>query len=241
MAKKILIVDADPDISSGLKSRLSWLVYDTATAMDGLEALKEIESSCPHAVLLDLELPGLSGQDLLEKLYKNHALRPDSADGRDTLVPSRPAVVIKTAFGTIPQAVEAVKMGAFDCITKPFGIEHLVLVIQEALEHEQLRQEIRFLRTEVDARYRLVVGPSPKMRTVIETAERVAGTDVVTLLLGETGTGKEVLTHAIHQWSARRDRPFVVINCAALPETLLENELFGHEIKDALVPSPHYS
>ncbi|HSE59358.1 MAG TPA: sigma-54 dependent transcriptional regulator [Nitrospiraceae bacterium] len=227
MGNKILIVDDDPDISSGLKSRLSWLGYDTAMAMDGVEALKEIESSRPHVVLLDIELPGLSGLDLLKKLHSDCRPLSGSANGRQAS--PRPAVIMMTAFGTIPRAVEAIKVGAFDFITKPFEIDHLVLVIQKALEHEQLRQEVRFLRTEVDTRYRLVVGPSPKMRTVIETAERVAGTDIVTLLLGETGTGKEVLARAIHQWSARRDRPFVVINCAALPETLLENELFGHE------------
>jgi DNA-binding NtrC family response regulator len=134
-----------------------------------------------------------------------------------------------TAHGTIPRAVEAMKNGAYDFVTKPFDFDHLGLVIKKALERESLKRQVEYLRAEVGARYAEIVGISPKMTSIIQVAKRAAGSDANVLLLGESGTGKELFARSIHQWSPRRAMPFVVVNCVALTDTLLENELFGHE------------
>lgn len=214
MGTKILVVDDDPDILQGLQSRLQWLGYHVMTAHDGLSALHVIERERPDLVLLDLELPTLSGLELLKRIPQNSYT---------------PIVIIMTAFGSIERAVEAMKLGAYDFITKPFSQEYLKILLIKAFEHAELGREIKFLRAEVDSRYETIVGESTNMKGLLDTARLAAGTDVSVLLLGETGTGKELLARAIHRWSPRCRQPFMVINCAALPESLLENELFGHE------------
>ncbi len=214
---KILVVDDDTDIVTVLRDRLDALGYATVSANDGLRALELIEQETPHLMLLDLEMPKLSGLDVLNRMAQN---RPTGHD-----MP----VIVMTAHGTITAAVQAMKQGAHDFLTKPFDVDHLAIVVRKALERASLARQVECLRTEIDSRYATIVGQSPKMRATIEMAKRVANSDAGVLLLGESGTGKELFARSLHQWSPRRDMPFVVINCVALTETLLENELFGHE------------
>ena len=138
-------------------------------------------------------------------------------------------VIVMTAHGTITAAVQAMKQGAYDFLTKPFDVDHLAIVVAKALERASLARQVECLRTEIETRYATIVGQSAPMTSVLDLAKRAANSDAGVLLLGESGTGKELFARSMHQWSPRRDMPFVVINCVALTETLLENELFGHE------------
>ncbi len=220
MKQKILVVDDDPDIVMTLTDRLNSLDYDTLTASDGMAALQTIERETPSLMLLDLEMPRLSGLELLKKLSQG---RQSARDGYDL------PVIVMTAHGTIGKAVEAMKEGAHDFLTKPFDVDHLSITIKKALERESLKRHVAILRTEVETRYATIIGKSAKTQSMIELARRAANSDASVLLLGESGTGKELFARSIHQWSPRHTAPFVVINCVALTDTLLENELFGHE------------
>jgi DNA-binding NtrC family response regulator len=230
MPARILIVDDDPDILAGLKKRLEWMGHHAITATDGAEALATIQQEAPSLVLLDLELPILSGIDVLGRLNGR-----EKATGQNvpTILGKNnetiPPIIVLTAFGTINRAVEAMKLGACDFLTKPFDPDHLGIVIQKALERESLKREVMRLRSDLDARYSTIVAESSKMKDVVTAAKRAAVSGAIILLQGETGTGKELLARSIHRWSPRMSKPFMVINCAALPENLLENELFGHE------------
>jgi DNA-binding NtrC family response regulator len=214
---KILVVDDDADIVTVLRDRLEALGYGTVCAGDGLRALELIEQETPHLMLLDLEMSKLSGLDVLKRLAQHKPAAPDMP------------VIVMTAHGTITAAVQAMKQGAYDFLTKPFDVDHLTLVVAKALERASLIRQVECLRTEIETRYATIVGQSPAMTSVIELAKRAAKSDAGVLLLGESGTGKELFARSMHQWSPRRAMPFVVINCVALTETLLENELFGHE------------
>jgi DNA-binding NtrC family response regulator len=220
MKQKILVVDDDPDIVMTLTDRLNSLDYDTLTASDGMAALQTIERETPSLMLLDLEMPRLSGLELLKKLSQG---RQSNRDGYDL------PVIVMTAHGTISKAVEAMKEGAYDFLTKPFDVDHLSITIKKALERESLKRHVAILRTEVETRYATIIGKSAKTQSMIELTRRAANSDASVLLLGESGTGKELFARSIHQWSPRHTAPFVVINCVALTDTLLENELFGHE------------
>ena len=168
---------------------------------------------------LDLELPRLSGLDVIRRLQsplEDHATRGSG----NTL----PPIIMLSAYATVGRAVEAVKLGAQEFLTKPFDQDHLDLIIKKSLEQRALAREIGFLRTEVGSRYEIIVGESAVMRQVIETAKRAAPADLAMLLLGETGTGKELLARSIHRWSPRKKGPFMAINCAALPESLLDRK-----------------
>jgi len=217
---KILVVDDDEDIAMVLKDRLDSLGYDTIVAKDGVHALDAVERETPRLMILDLEMPRLAGLDVLQRLSQG---KQRGRDGYD--VP----VIVMTAHGTIKKAVEAMREGAYDFVTKPIDMEHLIITIQKALERETLKRHYEVLRTEVGTKYATIIGTSPQMKSMIELAQRAAGSDASVLLLGESGTGKELFARSTHQWSPRRAAPFVVINCVALTETLLENELFGHE------------
>ncbi len=216
MKAKILIVDDDPDIVTMLEDRLQASGYGTVIARDGVEALERIEQEAPHLILLDLDMPRLTGLEVLKRLPKIK------------LTEDLP-IVVMTAHASIDAAVEAMKTGAYDFLTKPLDKDHLLLVIGKALERDSLKRQVACLKSEVDSRYASIIGTSPKIRSVMESAQRAAKSDASVLLLGESGTGKELFARSIHQWSPRQALPLVVINCVALTETLLENELFGHE------------
>ena len=216
MNSKILIVDDDPDIVMMLEDRLQASGYETVVATEGQQALDQIVHEPPQLILLDLTLPKVSGLDVLKRLSQ---MKPSDN------IP----VIVMTAHASIEAAVEAMKEGAYDFLTKPLDADHLLIVIRKAMERDALRRQVAYLRSEVDGRYASIVGNSPSVRSVVEAAQRAAKSDASVLLLGESGTGKELFARSIHQWSPRCAMPLIVINCVALTETLLENELFGHE------------
>ncbi|MGA6828405.1 sigma-54-dependent transcriptional regulator [Nitrospira sp. NS4] len=229
MRAKILLVDDDRDILLGLENRITWMGHEPLTAGDGEEALRLIEQESPDLVLLDLELPRRSGLEVLQQV-RNASAGPAGSDS-DPPSPlyTTPLVIILTAFGTIERAVQAMQLGAFDFLTKPFTADHLTVVIKKALDTLALDRHVDVLRKEVEGHYDPVVSTNPKMAAQLAIAKQAAASPVTVLLLGETGTGKEVIARAIHRWSPRHAKPFVAVNCAALPDNLLENELFGHE------------
>jgi DNA-binding NtrC family response regulator len=210
----ILVVDDDPDIREVLKDRLESLNYRVLVASSGEEGLEIVEKQSPQMLLLDIEMPGMDGLEVLKEIR-----------GRRIDV----TVVMITAYATIERAVRAMREGAYDFIPKPFEPEHIALTVEKALERERLKREVGILSEEVGERYRLVVGKSAKMNQAIETAKKAAMSRATVLLLGESGTGKEIFARAIHNWGAEKGRPFVAINCVGLSKELLESELFGHE------------
>ena len=216
MKGKILIVDDDQDIVTMLQDRLEASGYRTVTAGDGQRGLELVEQESPNLLLLDLALPRLNGMDVLKRLAQSRNM--------DDL-----PVIVMTAAGTIPDAVEAMRQGAYDFLLKPLDKDHLLIVIQKALERDSLKRQVAVLKSDIQNRYATIVGASAKIQTIIESAQRAAKSDAGVLLLGESGTGKELFARSIHQWSPRLSMPMVVINCVALTESLLENELFGHE------------
>ncbi|WP_454063986.1 sigma-54-dependent transcriptional regulator [Candidatus Nitrospira salsa] len=232
MKKKILIVDDDPDIVLMLTDRLEGQGYTTVPAADGKQAIDAIELETPHLVLLDLTLPRMSGLEVLHHLFP-HGDQPhqskDQVASETVTQPLDLPIIVMTANATIENAVEAMKTGAYDFLTKPIDFDHLEIVVKKAMEREVLKQQVTSLRTEVESRYNTIVGDSPSIQSIIELAQRAASCDATVLLLGESGTGKELFSRSIHKWSPRHAMPFSIINCVALNETLLENELFGHE------------
>ena len=210
----MLIVDDDAASRRLLDVRLRALGCVVTEASDGEEALSEISRDEPALMLLDYQMPGMDGIDVLREMRKTGIDLP---------------VIVVTAHGSVETAVEAMKEGAYDFITKPIDSQHLEIVVRKALERVRLRTEIDLLTADVDERYRLVVGKSEKMRQAVETAKTAAASKATVLLLGESGTGKEIFARAIHNWSERRSQPFVAINCVGLSKELLESELFGHE------------
>jgi len=228
MRAKILIVDDDHDILLGLENRIAWMGHEHVTADNGKDALRLIEQGDFDLVLLDLELPGLSGLEVLEHVRGTSHGEGDTKKDTNT-TRSTPLIIILTAFGTIERAVHAMQLGAFNFITKPFSADHLTVVINNALATVALHRQVDVLRQEGDNRYGHIVGANPKIAAQLKIAKQAAPSDVTVLLLGETGTGKEVVARSIHRWSPRHSKPFVAVNCVALPENLLENELFGHE------------
>ena len=231
MNKKILVVDDDPDILLMLTDRLEALGYIAVAAHDGEQALECLESEEPGLVLLDLEMPRLSGIQVLERLSQTKVVEQEGGTKNwiwegDSM---HPPIIVMTAHGTIQRAVDAMKCGAYDFLTKPLDVDHLTIVIEKTLERESLKRQVAYLRQEVESRYSTIVATTPQMQSLIDLAKRAANSDVTVLLLGESGTGKELFARSIHQWSTRRNMPFVIINCVALQDTLLENELFGHE------------
>jgi len=210
----VLVADDDPSILEILKLGFRTKGYEVITASDGKSAIQAIEQSRPDLLVLDIEMPHLTGIEVLRHLRKDWPALP---------------VVIMTAHGTISLAVEAMKEGATEFITKPFEMEQLLLVIQKALEREGLRREVEILRNEVDSRYETISSVNTEMLRVLTTAQKAAQSDATILLLGESGVGKDLLARCIHAWSPRRNKIFTPVNCVALTEELLESELFGHE------------
>ena len=213
----LLLVEDKESLGRMLVEALQAEKLDVDWANSGSDAIKRLTEGRRYiAVLTDLRLPGSDGIDVLRQVKESD---PDCP------------VIVMTAYGTIENAVEAMKIGAYDFIQKPIDLDHLVLLLRRCMEYRRLRFENILLREEYQKRYGfpIIVGDSPQIRTVSEQIQKVAGTESTVLLLGESGTGKELFARAVHQLSTRRDRPFVAINCAAIPDTLIENELFGHE------------
>lgn len=230
MRARILIIDDDPDIALALENRVTWMGHEPITAHNGRDGLRLIEQEQPDLVLLDLELPLLSGMDVL-RATKSASDKSRSTDSEAALGQgyTTPLIIMLTAFGTIERAVQAMQLGAFDFVPKPFTADHLTVVINKALASLSLHRQVEVLSQEVDARYDAIVGKNAELVAQLALAKQAATSGVTVLLLGETGTGKEVVARAIHKWSPRKDHPFVAVNCAAIPKDLLENELFGHE------------
>lgn len=228
MRAKILIVDDDRDILLGLENRVTWMGHEPVTADNGKDAWRLIEQGDFDLALLDLELSFLSGLEILERVRATSHSERRTEDAASTPY-TTPLIVILTAFGTVERAVQAMQLGAFNFLAKPFSADHLTVVVQKALATVALHRQVDALRQEVDDRYEHLVGANTKMAGQLAIAKQASMSDVTVLLFGETGTGKEVVARAIHRWSPRRLKPFVAVNCAALPEQLLENELFGHE------------
>jgi DNA-binding NtrC family response regulator len=214
MPHKILLVDDEPLNLDLLEQELSELGYFIDKTEKGTEALQLIMEACPDLVLLDYQMPEMNGIEVLTEIRKSHADLP---------------VVIITAHGTIERAVEAIKSGADDFITKPFDPDHLALVVKKALDRSRLKVEMEILSEELSDRFQLVQGKSATMALVVEEARKAAVSKSTVLLLGESGTGKEIFARAIHNWSQRKTQPFIAINCVGLSKDLLESELFGHE------------
>lgn len=231
MRAKILIVDDDRDILMSLENRVTWMGHEPLTAANGKDALRLIQEEAPDLVLLDLELPLLSGLDVLKQVAETSIQSNPPDEGRPQLQATytTPLIVILTAFGTIERAVQAMQLGAFDFVPKPFTADHLTVVINKALATVTLHRQVDTLRKEIDDQFEPIVSTSKQMSAQLAVAKQAATTAVTVLLLGETGTGKEVVARAIHRWSPRSTKPFIAVNCAAFPENLLENELFGHE------------
>ena len=214
MSSPVLVVDDDADIATILCDRLRTMGHDTLIANDGQAALFLLEQELPGLVFLDLVIPKINGIEVLRRIRKEWPELP---------------VIVMTAYGTISRAVEAMKEGATDFITKPFDVDHLKIVIEKALERGGLKREVAALRAEVESYYDPLIAGSPKMQETTEIARKVAQSDTTLLLLGESGTGKDLMARSVHAWSPRRDRIFAPVNCVALSEELLESELFGHE------------
>jgi DNA-binding NtrC family response regulator len=231
MRAKILIVDDDPDILLSLQNRVSFMGHDPLTATNGKDALRAIQEEEPDLVLLDLELPLLSGLDVLKQVSETSVPQdaPDQDTSQNSATYTTPLIVMLTAYGTIERAVQAMQLGAFDFVPKPFTSDHLTVVIKKALDTVALYRQVATLRKEVDVQFEPALTTNKQMSAQLAIAKQAASSPVTVLLLGETGTGKEVVARAIHRWSPRSTKPFVAVNCAAFPENLLENELFGHE------------
>lgn len=210
--EKILIVDDEPDTILILQDRLEMEGYEVATATDGGEALELIDQDQPDLVLLDIQMPHLDGIETLTHLHEKY---PGLL------------VLMLTAHGTIQRAVEATKRGAYDFLEKPFQPEYITQKVDQALDHQRIVEHSA--RDELIHSYEEIVGESPPILEVLKIIEKVADTDSTVLVQGESGTGKELVARALHQNSSRREKEMVVVNCAAIPDHLLESELFGHE------------
>ncbi len=210
----ILIIDDDPQIRMLLSDRLEMNDYIVALAENGVIGLDMIQKENPDLVLLDLMMPEMDGMEVLNRINRDH---PDLT------------VIILTAFGTIEKAIEAMKLGAYDFLPKPCKPDHILLVVKKALERKGLREQNQFLREEIESQYNMFIGESSEMKKVMDMAHRVALGKTTVLVGGESGTGKQLLSRAIHTMSDRSDKPFVQVNCTTLSEQLLESDLFGHE------------
>lgn len=215
MRAKILVVDDQRLTCEQLKMILEKEGHQVHTASDGREALEQLAEGVFSLVITDLKMPGMGGMELLKQLKRQY---PEVSS------------VVMTAKGSIDTAVEAMKLGANDYLTKPFGAEEISLVTAKALERRKLYDEVLYLRQQLAGQYKFdsIISKSPKMHRVFELIASVALTDSIVLIQGETGTGKELVARAIHYHSSRREGRLVAINCGALPDSLLESELFGH-------------
>jgi len=213
---RVLVVDDDPLTCAFLTQVLESRAFEVISALDAGAALDQMRSGAPEVVILDLRLSGLDGMDALRELRE--------------ITPQVP-IIILTGYGDVPSAVEAMRRGAYDFLTKPVESEKIVVVVRRALEHQALRIEVKELRQRLGQRdaLRWLMGRGQQIQHVIQQIRRVADSNFTILVQGETGTGKELVARSIHQLSARHDKPFVALDCGAIPETLIESELFGYE------------
>jgi two-component system NtrC family response regulator len=213
---RVVVIDDEVNAAQALETLLREDGYEVWNAQDARSGLQLVEKEDPDVILTDLRMPGMDGLELLARIKE---ARPETM------------VILMTAYGTVKTAVQAMKLGAEDYLSKPIDVEELEVVLQRTVEKKRLLEETRSLRARLDHKYRFdnLVGESPEMLAVFKTIRQVAPSSASVLLLGESGTGKELFAQALHQNSPRRHRPFIKVACAALPETLLESELFGHE------------
>jgi len=220
MAQTILIIDDEANLRKTLAEILCGKGYEILEAADGVEAVELLKRRTPDLVFTDWRMPRLGGEDVLRHIH---------GDQRLATIP----VIVITAFGSSHNAIEAVRLGAYDFVMKPFDLEEISLTVERALAHSSLNREVADLRARVERQNTLgtgrLIGSSSRMLDAFKMIGKVAETDTTVLICGESGTGKELVAEAIHQYSRRKENAFVVVNCAALPETLLESELFGYE------------
>lgn len=212
----ILIIEDKDSMAQMLKETLEAEGYGVVIAKDGVEGIRRIKDTKLNAVITDLKLPKKDGLEVLKTSREENPLMP---------------VIVMTAYGSIETAVNAMKLGAYDFLTKPLDTDYLLLLLRRALESQRLHTENMLLKDKLSAEMGMpeIIGKSPKMVEIANNIQKVAPTKTTVLLLGESGTGKELFARAIHFLSPRRQHPFVTINCAAIPKGLLESELFGHE------------
>ena len=216
MSIKILVADDEPSHRQMIEAVLAAEGYEVTQAEDGQAAISAIEDRFYDLVIMDIRMPNVDGIQALQKIKQ---ISPD--------IP----VIIMTAYASVGTAVDALKSSAFDYLIKPLDIEELKILVAKALHHHQLEQENIYLKERLNDRFDFsnIIGHSPAMKKLFETMALVAPSEATVIIVGESGTGKELIANAIHQNSPRKDFPFIKVNCAALPETLLESELFGHE------------
>jgi two-component system, NtrC family, nitrogen regulation response regulator GlnG len=216
MSAQILVADDEDSLRWVLEKGLRGAGYDVTAVKDGAAAVRAVETTAFDLVFLDVRMPGMDG---LAALARMREIRADAC------------VVVMTAHGTMETAIQAMQRGAYDYLTKPFDLDEVLLLAERALEARRLTQEVARLRTGLQEvrEFSALIGRHPRMQDVYKTIGRIAGTDVTVLLRGESGTGKELVARAIHHYSRRAGRPFVAVSCAAIPGTLLESEMFGHE------------
>ena len=215
-SEKILVIDDSEEILTLFSEYLRAEGYEVETSADGAAGIEMIEKKFYDLIVTDLKMPGMDGMKVLEFAMNRS---PDSI------------CIMLTGYGTVKNAVEAIKLGAFDYLTKPVKMDEILVTLQRALEYRNLKLENINLRNQLKKKYKFenIIGDHEKMQKVFEIVEKVADTDSTILILGESGTGKELIAKAIHYNSYRRERPFIPVNCAAIPSELLESELFGHE------------
>lgn len=212
---RILLVDDEPSILSVLCTVLRSEDYDVLSATDGQQAIDLIKNEDFDLVISDIRMAPINGMDILKVV---HHERPDVS------------VIMLTAFGSVETAIEALKLGAFDYVTKPFKVDELLITVQRALSYRNALNENATLKEQLQTRYQFdnIIAESPAMKNVCDMIRRVAPTDTTVLIYGHSGTGKELIAKAIHAYSTRSKKNFLPVNCAALPEPLLESEMFGH-------------
>ncbi|MEO8682388.1 MAG: sigma-54 dependent transcriptional regulator [Vicinamibacterales bacterium] len=213
MKPRILVIDDESAIRDSLKMILEYEGYEVSQAATGEEGVKLVEREAPDLVFLDIKMPGMDGLDVLQKLRH--------------LTDTTPIVVI-SGHATITTAVEATRLGAFDFIEKPLATERLMVTVRNAVDTRRLRSENRTYRRDAEKKYQ-IVGDAPSLAAVRSAIQKASPTNATVLIWGESGVGKELVARAIHRESLRRDGPFVQVNCAAIPDELIESELFGHE------------
>jgi DNA-binding NtrC family response regulator len=220
MSQTILIIDDEINLRKTLAEILGGRGYEILEAGDGMEAIDLLQRATPDLVFSDWRMPKLGGEEVLRHIRNEQRLA------------SIPVIVI-TAFGSSHNAIEAVRLGAYDFVMKPFDLEEISLTVERALAHSLLNREVTDLRARIERQNSLgtgrLIGSSSRMLDAFKMIGKVAETDTTVLICGESGTGKELVAEAIHNYSRRKDNAFIVVNCAALPETLLESELFGYE------------